>query len=177
MHLLMLGCPGVGKGTQSKLLSEFFNIPHIAPGNILRDLVKKKTKTGKLAEKYIEKGELVPDDILVYIIQDVIHNSNGFILDGYPRNKQQIKFFFEIMRQESRQLTKVILLVADDDIIVERMLKRGRADDTKEVIKNRIEIYKKETLPILEMFPYSKIAIVESVGEEKSIHEEIKSLL
>lgn len=177
MNLLMFGCPGVGKGTQSKLLAESLGLPWYSTGDILREAVAEETEAGKIAEEYMNKSLLVPDEILSGIIQDVIHNSDGFILDGYPRNRQQVKYFFEIMRTESLQLIKVIYLIAADDIVIPRMLNRGRVNETEEAIQKRLDVYKEETLPILEMFPPDKLLTINSVGDAADVNEEILSML
>lgn len=177
MNLLIFGCPGVGKGTQAELLAASLDIPHHATGDILREAVTEQTEAGKIAKECMKQGELVPDEILSDIVQDVIHNADNFILDGYPRNKQQVKFFFEIMRIESRQLTKVLHLIADEDIVITRMLNRGRTNETEDMIRKRLAVYKTETLPILEMFPPDKLLTIESVGDKEIVNEEILSLL
>jgi len=177
MNLLMFGCPGVGKGTQAALLSESLGIPHHSTGDTLREAVAAGTEAGKIAEEYMDQSLFVPDEVLSDIVQDVIHNSSGFILDGYPRNRQQVKYFFETMRAESLQFSKIIHLVAPEDIVVARMLSRGRNNENTESIKKRIEIYKEETLPILEMFHPEQLITIESVGDANVINENILSQL
>lgn len=174
MNLLMFGCPGVGKGTQAKLLAKSLSIPHHSTGDTLRDAVDQGTEAGKIASAYMELSQLVPDEVLSDIVEDVIHNSSGFILDGYPRNRQQVKYFFETMRNESLQLTKIIYLTAPDDIVIARMRSRGRVNENAE---KRVGIYKEETLPILEMFPPDKLITVESVGDAEEINKNILSML
>lgn len=173
----MFGCPGVGKGTQAKLLAKSLGITHFSTGDILRNAVDNETAAGKEAKEYMKKGELVPDEVLSDIIQDVIHESNGFILDGYPRNKQQVKYFFEIMSQESRQLNKVVYLKADREICIKRMKARGRDNETEKTIKKRIKIYEEETLPIIEMFPPSKVMIVKTLNKPEAVNQDILETL
>ncbi len=167
----------MGKGVHSEALSQSLNIPHHSTGDILRRAVEEETKAGLEAAEYMRQHLLVPDEILADIVQDVIHNSDGFILDGYPRNHQQVKFFFEIMRTESLQLTKVIHLVAPEKVVVQRMLGRGRVGETEEAILKRINVYKEETFPILEMFPLDKLLTIESVGGIDEVNDKIISLL
>jgi adenylate kinase len=177
MNLLMFGCPGVGKGTQAKLLAKSLGVPHHSTGDTLRDAVEQGTEAGKIAAAYMELSQLVPDEVLSDIVEDVIHNSNGFILDGYPRNHQQVKYFFETMRTESLQLTKIIHLVADRRIVTERMLNRGRNGENADSIAKRLNVYKEETFPALEMFPPDKLITIESVGDAVEVNKEILSQL
>ena len=140
MNLLMFGCPGVGKGTQAKLLAKSLGIPHHSTGDTLREAVAQGTEAGKIAKAHMELSQLVPDEVLSDVVEDVIHNSNGFILDGYPRNHQQVKYFYETMRIESLQLTKIIHLVAPEDVIVRRMLTRGRDGENEASIEKRLNM-------------------------------------
>lgn len=169
----MFGCPGVGKGTQATLLSKSLGVPHHSTGDTLREAAEQGTEAGKIAEEYMDKSLFVPDEVLSDIVQDVIHNSNGFILDGYPRTRQQVKYFFETMRIESLQMTKIIHLVAPENVVITRMLSRGRKNENAISIKKRLAIYKEETLPILEMFPPDKLITIESVGDAKLVNEDI----
>ena len=142
MRLLIMGPQGVGKGTQAALLSEHYGIPAISTGDIFRYNIKNKTELGVEALTYINKGELVPDELTNKIVKDRLamdDAKNGWILDGYPRNASQVE-----------------ALDADHDVLMERMKKRaeieGRSDDTPEAIAKRLDVYAKETAPLLSTY-------------------------
>jgi len=127
MNLILLGAPGAGKGTQAAGLSEILKIPHISTGVIFRDNIRKNTELGKLADAYISKGELVPDEITVQIVKDRIQQAdciNGFILDGFPRTIVQAEMFEEIMAAENKKIDKVINIVINDEAVVKRLSNR-----------------------------------------------------
>jgi adenylate kinase len=154
-------------------LAKSLGIPHYSTGDILREAVAEGTEAGKIAAAYMELSQLVPDEVLSDIVEDVIHNSTGFILDGYPRNHQQVKYFFETMRTESLQLSKIIHLVAPEDVVTQRMLSRGRDGENAASIAKRLDIYKEETFPALEMFPPDKLITIDSVGDAEEVNDKI----
>ncbi len=127
MRLILFGPPGVGKGTQAQILSQMFNIPHISTGDILRDAVKNETELGLKAKSYMDKGELVPDDVMIGIIKEVLSSEkckNGFILDGFPRTLKQAEALDQIFNELSIKLDYVITLEVDDDEIIKRLTNR-----------------------------------------------------
>jgi adenylate kinase len=150
-RLIFLGPPGAGKGTQAKLLAESLNIPHISTGDILRSAVAQATPLGQKAQGYMEKGELVPDDLLLDLVRDRLNQldaQNGWILDGFPRNVSQAVFLDNLL-QETQQTCDCINLEVPDQVLIERMLGRGRNDDTPEAIRTRLEIYHNDTAPLI----------------------------
>ena len=156
MRLLIMGPQGVGKGTQAALLSEHYGIPAISTGDIFRYNIKNKTELGVEALKYIDKGELVPDELTNKIVKDRLamdDAKNGWILDGYPRNASQVEALDAILADLNTPLDAVVALDADHDVLMERMKKRaeieGRSDDTPEAIAKRLDVYAKETAPLL----------------------------
>lgn len=127
MRLILFGPPGVGKGTQAQILSQMFNIPHISTGDILRDAVNNKTELGLKAKSYMDKGELVPDDVMIGIIKEVLSSErckNGFILDGFPRTIRQAEALEQIFNELNIRLDYVISLEVDDDEIIKRLTNR-----------------------------------------------------
>lgn len=127
MRLILFGPPGVGKGTQAQILSQMFNIPHISTGDILRDAVNNKTELGLKAKLYMDKGELVPDDVMIGIIKEVLSSErckNGFILDGFPRTIRQAEALEQIFNELNIRLDYVISLEVDDDEIIKRLTNR-----------------------------------------------------
>jgi len=127
MQIIIFGSPGVGKGTQAKILANRLNIPHISTGDILREAIKNQTELGKKAKEIVDKGELVPDDIMGGIVKETLNDpkcSNGFILDGYPRTINQAKILEEILKTIRNEKHFLIKLEADDEIIIDRLTNR-----------------------------------------------------
>lgn len=127
MNLILLGAPGAGKGTQAAGLSEILKIPHISTGEIFRDNIRRSTELGKLADTFISKGELVPDEVTVQIVKDRIQQSdceNGFILDGFPRTIVQAEMLEAILAAENKEIDKVVNIVIDDEAVVKRLSNR-----------------------------------------------------
>lgn len=181
MRLLIMGPQGVGKGTQAALLAEHYNIQAVSTGEIFRYNLKNQTELGKQAQLYIDKGELVPDEVTNSIIKDRLAQddaSHGWILDGYPRNAVQVEALDSILSELGITLDRVIALNADHDVLMERMLKRaeieGRADDTPEVIAKRLDIYARETEPLLDIYRQRGLLLmVDGVGEISGISRDI----
>ncbi len=127
MRLILFGPPGVGKGTQAQILSQMFNIPHISTGDILRDAAKNKTELGLKAKSYMDKGELVPDDVMIGIIKEVLSSKgckDGFILDGFPRTLKQAEALDQIFNELNIKLDYVISIEVEDDEIIKRLINR-----------------------------------------------------
>ena len=148
MNLLIMGPPGVGKGTQAKIIKNELSIAHISTGEILRKEISLGTQVGLLARDYIDKGQLVPDHILLDIINDRIvlpDCNNGYLLDGFPRTLGQANGLENIMKSLSHTLDMAISLTADEDELINRLIKRGlksgRTDDNPEVIRKRQKLY------------------------------------
>lgn len=181
MRLLIMGPQGVGKGTQAALLAEHFNIPAISTGDIFRYNLKNQTELGKKAQAFIDKGELVPDELTNEIVKDRLamqDAQSGWILDGYPRNASQVEALDAMLEQLGTPLDRVVALEAGRDILLERMAKRaqeqGRSDDTPEVIAKRLETYERETAPLLDIYESRGLLLrVNGVGEITQISENI----
>lgn len=181
MRLLIMGPQGVGKGTQAALLAEHFNIPAISTGDIFRYNLKNQTELGKKAQAFIDKGELVPDELTNEIVKDRLAMQDaqgGWILDGYPRNASQVEALDAMLAQLGTPLDRVVALEAGRDILLERMAKRaqeqGRSDDTPEVIAKRLETYERETAPLLDIYESRGLLLrVNGVGEIAQISENI----
>lgn len=181
MRLLIMGPQGVGKGTQAALLSEHYGIPAISTGDIFRYNIKNKTELGVEALKYIDKGELVPDELTNKIVKDRLamdDAKNGWILDGYPRNASQVEALDAILADLNTPLDAVVALDADHDVLMERMKKRaeieGRSDDTPEAIAKRLDVYAKETAPLLDA--YEERGLLKTFNGVGSV-EEIQSTI
>ena len=147
MRIIMLGGPGSGKSTYTEYLIKHFNITHIYPGGMLRKEVEKGSEIGKIAKSIIDRGEFVPNQIVLDLIKKKVEQSpQGYVLDGWPRYMQQV----EDMEKNEIGYDYAVFLDVSRDEVLRRLLARGRADDTEEIINNRIELYKKETGPVIE---------------------------
>ena len=147
MRIVMLGGPGSGKSTYTEYLIKHFNITHIYPGGMLRKEVEKGSEIGKIAKSIIDRGEFVPNQIVLELIKKKVEQSpQGYVLDGWPRYMQQV----EDMEKNEIGYDYAVFLDVSREEVMRRLLARGRADDTEEIIGNRIELYKKETGPVIE---------------------------
>lgn len=177
--LIIFGPPGVGKGTQAELLSKKMNLFHFSTGNYLRDLTLKDTELGKKVKNILDKGELVPDDLMNEIISDALRNNKekGFILDGYPRTVNQAIALDDILKSMNLQDIIIIYLNVNDEEILKRLLLRGRSDDSEEIIKKRLIIYKETTSKVLDYYKENgkKIIEINGIGEINEINENIIS--
>lgn len=154
-RLIFLGPPGAGKGTQAQILSQSCSVPHISTGDILRSAVKARSELGQKAEGYMNAGELVPDDLILGLIRERLAQDDalvGWLLDGFPRNVEQAEFLNQLLDDIDQSCDFVINLEVPDDVLVSRMLERGRADDKEEVIRNRLEVYREQTEPLIALY-------------------------
>ncbi|WP_414935925.1 adenylate kinase [Amycolatopsis sp. cmx-11-51] len=154
-RLVLVGPPGAGKGTQAVALSEKLRIPHISTGDLFRAHVGEQTPLGQEAKRYLDSGELVPDSVTNEMVRERLAEPDakvGFLLDGFPRNTKQADVLGEILGEVDTELNAVIQLQVSEDVVVERLLSRGRSDDTEEVIRRRQQIYVSETAPLLEYY-------------------------
>ena len=184
-RLLIVGPPGAGKGTQAVKIAEALKIPAISTGDIFRKNIKEETELGKEAKSYIDSGNLVPDSVTNNMVRARLDEgdvSNGFLLDGYPRNTAQVHELDSILEAKGEKIDRVLLLVADNDELVERLLNRaaeqGRPDDNEEVIRHRLKVYEEETAPLIAV--YRERGIVKEVnglGEIAEVTERILDAL
>ena len=154
-RLIFLGAPGAGKGTQAQTLALHWHIPHISTGDILRGAMKERSPLGIKAQSYVDRGELVPDQLLLDIMEERLSQSDaqsGWILDGFPRNVNQASFLEQLLQKLTQDSVRAINLDVPDEVLVSRLLGRGRADDTEEVIRRRLEVYREQTLPLIDFY-------------------------
>ena len=171
-RFLLIGPPGAGKGTQAARLATAFRIPAISTGDIFRFNVKNETELGKLAKSFMDRGEYVPDAVTNDLVRDrLTHNdaADGFLLDGYPRTADQVAELDSILEASGTKLDAVIQLTADTDEVVRRLLNRaieqGRADDTEEVIRHRLDVYAAETAPLISVYAArGLVVLVDGLG-------------
>ncbi|MBW4624368.1 MAG: adenylate kinase [Brasilonema octagenarum HA4186-MV1] len=171
-RVIFLGPPGAGKGTQAKTLADNLNIPHISTGDILRQGLKDQTPLGVKAQTYMDKGELVPDQLVEEMVQERLKQDDtksGWILDGFPRTVNQAVFLGELLRKLNQNGEKVVNLNVPDDTVIARLLERGRKDDSEEVIRRRLEVYRSETAPLIDY--YSSRQSLLSINGNQSLEE------
>ena len=184
-RLLIVGPPGAGKGTQAQRIVERYGVPAISTGDIFRANIKGGTELGKRVQAIIEAGELVPDELTNEIIADRLAQSDvaqGFLLDGYPRTVEQVDALDAVLEAQGTSLDAVVLLEADTEEVVSRLLKRaaveGRADDTEEVIRHRQEVYAAQTAPLIELFSARGILVsVDGLGGIDEVSSRISDAL
>ena len=184
-RLLLIGMPGAGKGTQAERLSEAFGIPAISTGDIFRHNVKNETELGKQAKAFMDRGEYVPDSLTNALVRDRLSHADaaeGFLLDGYPRTADQVVELDDILSSHSQKLDAVVMLTADVDEVVRRLLNRaieqGRADDTEEVIRRRLEFYEEQTAPLVSVYAGRDLVItVDGLGEVAEVTARIVDAL
>ncbi|MGV0642593.1 adenylate kinase [Mycolicibacterium sp. XJ879] len=166
MRVVLLGPPGAGKGTQAQKLSEKLGIPQISTGDLFRKNIGDGTPLGLEAKRYLDAGDLVPSELTNKLVEDRITQpdaADGFILDGYPRSVEQAKALDEMLKQRSTELDAVLEFAVSEEELFKRLKARGRADDTEEVIHNRMQVYRDETQPLLEYYR-DNVHTVDAVG-------------
>ena len=184
-RLLIVGPPGAGKGTQAARLAESFGIPAISTGDIFRENVRAESELGVLAKSYMDRGEYVPDTVTNDLVADRLtwaDADGGFLLDGYPRTPAQADTLDGILQNSGHTLDAVIELVADTEETVSRLLKRaseqGRSDDTEDVIRHRLEIYSKQTAPLLDLYNARGLLLqVDGLGEVDEVTARVMAAL
>ena len=187
MNLILFGPPGAGKGTQAKILINEYNIVQISTGDMLREEVKLETELGKTAKSIMDKGDLVSDKIIISMIEKRIIKpdcKNGFILDGFPRTLKQAVDLDIILNKLNINIDKVIEIDVDEDILLKRITKRAleskfsRDDDNSEILKNRILVYKKDTLPVLEYYKnLNKLHSIDGMQNVEDVSNDIRKIL
>ncbi|MEA4988898.1 MAG: adenylate kinase [Anaerovorax sp.] len=212
MNLVLLGPPGAGKGTQATQIAEKYNIPHISTGDIFRKNVKEGTPLGKKAQEYMSKGELVPDDLVIELVEDRLTEDDcksGFLLDGFPRTVYQAEKFDIYLKEKNSAIDKVLDIDVEKDILIDRMIGRRvckncgatyhvknmppkkegvcdvcggkiyqRADDTLETVSNRLQVYLKQTSPLIDYYEKAgNIAHINGAGALDKVFSEVVEVL
>lgn len=183
LNIILFGAPGSGKGTQSENLIAEYKLAHISTGDALRAEIKNGTKLGQLADNYIKKGELVPDDVIIAMLANILdakQGAAGVIFDGFPRTLAQGEALDKMLQERGEAISGVISLDVDEDELIKRLLKRGeqtgRSDDNMETIKQRLQVYKNQTSPLKEKYKeQSKLHEVKGVGSVSDIFKSIKA--
>ena len=173
MRIVLLGPPGAGKGTQAVNLAEKLGIPQISTGDLFRHNISNGTALGLKAKKYLDAGDLVPASLTNELVDDRLDQSdvaNGFILAGFPRSVEQAEALHQMLERRGQQLDAVLEFRVPEDELVERLKGRGRADDTEEVIRNRMKVYRDETAPLLDYYQ-SELKTVDAVGDLDAVFD------
>lgn len=186
INIVLFGKPGAGKGTQAEFLKTRYNLTHISTGDVFRYNLKNETELGKQAKVFIDKGDLVPDEITINMLKDEVEkntDTKGFLFDGFPRTIDQAKALDAFFESKSWKLTATVALEADDEILVQRLLERGktsgRADDQDEkLIRNRYQEYNEKTAPLIDYYKNQhKFYAVDGIGSIKEITERLTLLI
>jgi len=204
-NLVFLGPPGAGKGTQAKRLAKDLNLLHLSTGDILREAVRNQTQLGKKAKDFMDRGELVPDDLIVALIEEVMPEEGGVVLDGFPRTIAQAQALEEMLARKGLRLDGVVLFEVPDEVVVERLSGRRicpkcgavyhlktnppkedqlcdncgaelvqREDDREDVVRRRLEVYRRQTSPLVEY--YERKGILIKLDASKEIEEVYRDL-
>ena len=185
MRLLIMGPPGAGKGTQAAFIARSLGIPHISTGDIFRANVTQGTQLGIEASRYLDAGEYVPDSVTNAMVRDRLSQDDcnpGFLLDGYPRTPEQVGELDAILHSDGHNLDTVIELTVEIDAVVARLVKRaqeqGRADDTEDVIRRRLELYADQTAPLLAIYRSRGILVqIDGLGDINDVTGRIFAVL
>ena len=209
MILVFLGPPGAGKGTQAKLLSQRMGFLHLSTGDLLREAVKNQTPLGKKAKEYMDRGELVPDGLIVQLIEETMPKDGNVVLDGFPRTVNQALALEEMLRVKGEKISKVLFFDVPDEVIIDRLSGRRvcskcgavyhvkynppkvegvcdlcggslvqRDDDREEVVRKRLEVYRKQTQPLIEFYQEKGIIYKLDAGKGvEELFEEVKGLV
>lgn len=182
INIVLFGKPGAGKGTQAEFLKEKYNLTHLSTGDIFRYNIKNDTTLGKLAKTFMDKGDLVPDEVTIQMLQSEVDknpDSAGFLFDGFPRTIAQAEALDVFLATKSQNITATVALEADDEILVKRLLERGKTsgrpdDQDEEKIRNRYQEYNEKTAPLMEYYKkQGKFHAVNGIGTIAEVTERL----
>lgn len=178
-RVVLVGPPGAGKGTQAVGLAEKLGVPHISTGDLFRAHISEQSELGLQVKQYLDAGKLVPDSVTNEMVRERLDDEdaqNGFVLDGFPRNTAQADVLKGFLADAGHDLDAVIEIQVDEDELVQRLLARGRQDDTEDVIRHRQSVYREETAPLLEYYS-DRLLTIDGVGEVDEVSERIVTAL
>ena len=186
INIVLFGKPGAGKGTQAEFLKEKYNLIHLSTGDIFRYNIKNDTDLGKLAKTFMDKGDLVPDEVTIKMLESEVDknpNSAGFLFDGFPRTIAQAAALDAFLKTKKQKITATIALEADDNILVARLLERGKTsgrpdDQDEEKIRNRYDEYNQKTAPLMEYYvAQGKFKAVDGIGSIEEITQRLSKII
>jgi adenylate kinase len=181
MNLVLFGPPGSGKGTQAKRIVSHYGLHHLSTGDILRHEISEQTSLGRVAQHYLDKGELVPDDIVIGMIDELFKNnteSKGYIFDGFPRTVAQAKALDSLLSMHKQNISLTLFLHVDEPELLKRLLNRakveGRKDDDIHIVENRIKIYQSQTTPVFNYYSeQKKVMEIDGMNTEEHVFKQI----
>ena len=186
INIVLFGKPGAGKGTQAEFLKEKYNLTHLSTGDIFRYNIKNETELGKLAKTYMDKGDLVPDEVTIKMLQSEVDNnpkSAGFLFDGFPRTIAQAKALDAFLKTKKQSITATVALDADYEVLVKRLLERGKTsgrpdDQDEEKIRNRYEEYNQKTAPLTDYYKaQDKFYAVDGIGTIEEVTARLSKVI
>ena len=186
INIVLFGKPGAGKGTQAEFLKEKYNLTHLSTGDIFRYNIKNETDLGKLAKSYMDKGDLVPDEVTIKMLQDTVEknpDTNGFLFDGFPRTLAQAEALDAFLATKNWNITATIALEADDEILIKRLLERGKTsgrvdDQDEDKIRNRYQEYNEKTAPLMDFYStQNKFYPVDGIGSIEEITQRLSAVI
>ena len=186
INIVLFGKPGAGNGTQAEFLKEKYNLIHLSTGDIFRYNIKNDTDLGKLAKTFMDKGDLVPDEVTIKMLESEVDknpNSAGFLFDGFPRTIAQAAALDAFLKTKKQKITATIALEADDNILVARLLERGKTsgrpdDQDEEKIRNRYDKYNQKTAPLMEYYvAQGKFKAVDGIGSIEEITQRLSKII
>jgi adenylate kinase len=176
MRLLLIGAPGAGKGTQAELLAARYGIAHISSGDLLRQHVRDQTPLGRTVKAYLDRGDLVPDDLVMTMLRKpVLAAASGYVLDGFPRTVEQAKASYEVVQPLGAEVQAAIHLAVPTEELVRRLLGRGRgSEDDAAVVEHRLQVYEERTVPLLDYYAGREwMFTVDGARPSDAVHEDI----
>ena len=186
INIVLFGKPGAGKGTQAEFLKEKYNLTHLSTGDIFRFNIKNETSLGKLARTFMDKGDLVPDEVTIKMLESEVDknkDSAGFLFDGFPRTLAQAIALDDFLESKNDKITATVALVADDNILVARLLERGKTsgrpdDQDEEKIRNRYDEYNQKTAPLMQYYDnQGKFHAVNGIGSVQEVTQRLSKVI
>lgn len=186
INIVLFGKPGAGKGTQAEFLKEKYQLTHLSTGDIFRFNIKNNTPLGQLAKSYMDQGDLVPDEVTIQMLQDEVDrnpDTKGFLFDGFPRTRAQAKALDVFLTTKNWEITATIALEADDEILVQRLLERGKTsgrpdDQDVDKIRNRYQEYNEKTAPLMDYYnEQGKFHAVNGIGTIQEITQRLSQVI
>jgi adenylate kinase len=186
INIVLFGKPGAGKGTQAEFLKEKYNLTHLSTGDIFRFNIKNETALGQLAKTYMDAGDLVPDSVTIQMLESEVDknpHSAGFLFDGFPRTNAQAQALDSFLASKNQQITATIALEANDEILVQRLLERGKTsgrpdDQDEDKIRNRYQEYNEKTAPLMAYYAQQgKFYAVDGIGQIEDITQRLSAVI